>query len=294
MISPHHGEILRRFETGDLRPDDSEFHRPRASRRQPSCPRKADRAYGAAGAKPAAAVRWANDRRLKAQPSRPPGKTRSESRGLAKRGHRQIARQPAAAALSERSTGASPAGEPFPPGEYQIKLTHLRQRDDRIARSCRPRRWKRRCRSGRVDKCHWQIAARRNRKHDIEIPVDLCRRARCVGNNGQCTPRHWECRALRSTARPLMPLARQHQAMHWLARSAVPGLTIPSPAGRLPVARRGGTSCCPGGSRRAQADRRPSSRHVGHQPGNQVAPCLDALGFGGAILLGQRSVCRAK
>ncbi len=36
-------EILRRFETGDLRPDPAEFHRPRASRRRPP-PTKAERA----------------------------------------------------------------------------------------------------------------------------------------------------------------------------------------------------------------------------------------------------------
>ncbi|CAA0101510.1 Uncharacterised protein [Halioglobus japonicus] len=35
-------EILQRFEQGDLRPDDSDYHRPRASRRRPS-PTRADR-----------------------------------------------------------------------------------------------------------------------------------------------------------------------------------------------------------------------------------------------------------
>jgi TAG lipase/steryl ester hydrolase/phospholipase A2/LPA acyltransferase len=35
-------EILHRFESGDLRPDESEYHRPRASRRRPR-PTRADR-----------------------------------------------------------------------------------------------------------------------------------------------------------------------------------------------------------------------------------------------------------
>jgi len=35
-------EILQRFESGDLRPDADEFHRPRASRRRPP-PTRADR-----------------------------------------------------------------------------------------------------------------------------------------------------------------------------------------------------------------------------------------------------------
>ncbi len=35
-------EILSRFEQGDLRPDESEYHRPRSSRRRPP-PTRADR-----------------------------------------------------------------------------------------------------------------------------------------------------------------------------------------------------------------------------------------------------------
>jgi NTE family protein len=62
-------EILNRFETGDLRPDASEFHRPRASRRRPP-PTRADRERTAGGksrsrsksTKPAAARKKASAR----------------------------------------------------------------------------------------------------------------------------------------------------------------------------------------------------------------------------------------
>jgi NTE family protein len=46
-------EILTRFETGDLRPDPTEVHRPRSSRRRPPPTRAALRAQAAAPATPA-------------------------------------------------------------------------------------------------------------------------------------------------------------------------------------------------------------------------------------------------
>ena len=77
-------EILRRFETGDLRPDSSEVHRPRTSRRRPP-PTRADRAGGqrkaatrkpkkAAGAKPAPRRKKSAGSRAKSAPSTAPAK----------------------------------------------------------------------------------------------------------------------------------------------------------------------------------------------------------------------------
>ena len=77
-------EILRRFETGDLRPDSSEVHRPRTSRRRPP-PTRADRAGGqrkaatrkpkkAAGAKPAPRRKKSAGSRAKSAPSKAPAK----------------------------------------------------------------------------------------------------------------------------------------------------------------------------------------------------------------------------
>ena len=71
-------EILRRFETGDLRPDSSEYHRPRASRRRPP-PTQADREallkQGSAAVKakkrtPAKARKTAAAKAKKAAPTR--------------------------------------------------------------------------------------------------------------------------------------------------------------------------------------------------------------------------------
>ncbi len=65
-------EILQRFETGDLRPDESEYHRPRSSRRRPP-PTRADREVLRKGRSGPAQAKQAQPAKAgKAAPAKPP------------------------------------------------------------------------------------------------------------------------------------------------------------------------------------------------------------------------------
>jgi NTE family protein len=107
-------EILRRFETGDLRPDASEFHRPRTSRRRPP-PTRADReamrrqkadagGAGKAAAKNAAAAKKA------AQKKTPVKKSAAKKKAARKRASgRAGAKTPGSKASGKSEPGAGVA-----------------------------------------------------------------------------------------------------------------------------------------------------------------------------------------
>ena len=108
MISRTMEEILRRFETGDLLPDDSEFHRPRASRRRP-LPTEAERMalqerrrqQSVQGERPAAE---------KAETKPAARKKPAVKKAAAAKKRPPAKRSPASGKRSAKSTGASPAG----------------------------------------------------------------------------------------------------------------------------------------------------------------------------------------